>query len=318
VERVVVSYEAGRDGFWIAHHLEALGIEVHVIHAASVPVPRKRRRAKTDRIDLDMLLRTLLAWLRGEPRVCTMVRVPSRTEEDQRRPGRERERLVRERVQLENRIESLLCLQGVTGFKPRLKKAAQHLEALRGADGEPLAPNLMAELRRLLARHRLARDQIKEIEAERDQVLAVQQPDREERMIQILARFVGLGVETATVLVREVLCRPFADRRAIASYVGVTGTPYDSGGSSREQGIDRNGNARARRVLIQACWRWLRFQPDCELSRWFAERTAGGMPGKAKRLRKIMIVALARKLLVALWRYVETGEIPAGVRLAAA
>ena len=318
VRRVVVTYEAGRDGFWIARHLRDRGIEVHIMHAASVPVPRHGRRAKTDRIDLDMLLRTFLAWLRGEPRVCTMVRVPGEAEEDLRRPGRERERLVGERVQLENRIESLLCLHGVTGFKPRLKKAAAHLEALRGFDGRSLPDHLMGELRRLMERHRLVRDQIKAIEAERDQVLAAEWPDREERMIQLLVRFAAVGPETATTLVREVLCRPFRDRRAITGFVGLSGTPFDSGGTSREQGISRNGNARARRLLIQLGWRWLRFQPDSALSRWFAERTAGAPRGKAKRMRKIMIVALARKLLVALWRYVETGQVPDGARLAVA
>lgn len=314
VRRVVLTYEAGRDGFWIARALLAQGIDVQVVHPASIPVPRRRRRAKTDRIDLDMLLRTLLAWLRGEPRVCSMVRIPDATEEDARRPGRERARLIAERLELESRIDGLLCLHGVAGFKPRLKKAMERLEALSDAAGAALPRHTMAELRRLMVRHRLASDQIKEIEAERDQVVTVARPDRAERMIQLLVRIVGLGVETATVLVREVLCRSFRDRRKLASYVGVTGTPFHSGGMAREQGIDRHGNARARRILVQLAWRWLRFQPDSALSRWFHERT-GGAKG---RIRKVMILALARKLLIALWRYVETGEIPAGARLAAA
>jgi transposase len=313
LERVVLTYEAGRDGFWLARALEARGIEVHVMHPASIPVPRRGRRAKTDRIDLDMLLRTFLAWLRGEPRVCTMAPIPSESEEDLRRPSRERERLVSERVQLENRIESLLCLHGIAGFKPRLKKAEERLEALRGIDGRELPRHGMAELRRLMERHRLACDQIKAIEAERDQVLSVARPSREERMIQLLARFAGLGAETARQLVHEVLCRRFRDRRALASYVGLTGTPFNSGGATREQGIDRHGNARARRILIQLAWRWLRFQPDSGLSRWFFERTAGAKG----RIRKVMIVALARKLLVALWRYVQTGEVPDGARIVA-
>lgn len=314
VGRVVLTYEAGRDGFWIARYLVARGIEVHVMHPASIPVPRRRRWAKTDRIDLDMLLRTLLAWLRGEPRVCSMARIPSEAEEEMRRPGRERERLVAERLELENRIESLLCLHGVAGFRPRLKKAMERLEALRGFAGAPLPEKTMAELRRLMARHRLASEQIKEIEAERDQVLTVARPERAERMIQLLVRIVGLGVETATLLVREILCRSFRDRRAVASYAGLNGTPFQSGGMEREQGIDRNGNARVRRIIVQLAWRWIRFQPESALSRWFAERT-GGAKG---RIRKIMIVALARKLLIALWRYVETGQMPAGARIAAA
>lgn len=284
VLRTVLAYEAGRDGFWIARCLLAHGIEVQIMHPASIPVERRGRRAKTDRIDLDMLLRTLLAWLRGEPRVCSMVRVPSETEEDMRRPERERERLVSERIALENRIENLLCLHRIAGFKPRL------------------------------TRHRMLSEQLREIEAAREQAAMAAEPDCAVQQIQMLARLVGLGLATATGLTREVFCRSFADRRAIAGFVGLTGTPFNSGGSEREQGISKAGNPRVRRILLQLAWRWLRFQPDSALSCWFVERT-GGAKG---RIRKIMVVALARKLLVALWRYVETGEVPAGARLAAA
>lgn len=313
VRRIVLTYEAGRDGFWIARYLQAQGIEVHIMHPASIPVPRRGRRAKTDRIDLDMLLRTFLAWLRGEPRACSMVRIASEAEEEMRRPGRERERLVCERIQIENRIENLLCLHGIAGFKPRLKKAMKRLDELRSFAGAPLPGKTMAELTRLMARHRLLCDQLGEIEAERDRVMTAVEPDRAERMIQLLARIVGLGTETATMLVREMFCRSFPDRRAVASFAGLTGTPFQSGGMEREQGIGKNGNARVRRVLMQLAWRWLRFQPQSVLSRWFAERT-GGAKG---RIRKVMIVALARKLLVALWRYLESGELPAGARTAA-
>jgi transposase len=312
VRRVVLTYEAGRDGFWIARSLLARGIEVQVMHPASIPVPRRGRRAKTDQIDLDMLLRTVLAWLRGEPRACSMVRIPSEAEEEMRRPGRERERLIGERIQLENRMENLLCLYGIVGFKPRLKKAMERLDELRTFAGAPLPDKTMAELKRLMARHRLLSEQLREIEAERNQVMTAVAPDRAERMIQLLAHIVGLGVETATVLVREMFCRSFRDRRALASFAGLTGTPFQSGGMEREQGISKNGNARVRRILMQLAWRWLRFQPESALSRWFAERT-GGAKG---RIRKIMIVALARKLLVALWRYLETGVVPAGARTA--
>jgi transposase len=311
VRRVVLTYEAGRDGFWIARYLLAQGIEVHVMHPASIPVDRRSRRAKTDRIDLDMLLRTFLAWLRGEPRVCSMVRIPSEAEEDMRRPGRERERLVRERLQVENRMENLLCLHGVTGFKPRLRKAPERLEAVRSFAGAPLPEKTMAELKRLMARHRLASEQLREIEAERDQVATAVEPDQAGQKIQHLTRIVSLGQETATLLVRELFCRAFRDRRALASFVGLTGTPFRSGGMEREQGIGKNGNARVRRILMQLAWRWLRFQPESALSRWFAERTAGAKG----RIRKVMIVALARKLLIALWRYLETGEVPAGARI---
>jgi transposase len=315
VQRTVLCYEAGRDGFWIGRYLLAHGIEVQIMHPASIPVERRGRRVKTDRIDLDMLLRTLLAWLRGEPRVCSMVRIPSEAEEDMRRPERERERLVSERIALENRIENLLCLHGVAGFKPRLKKAAARLDELRSYTGEPLPPHKMDELKRMMVRHGVLSDQLKEIEAAREQILKAAEPeDRAAQRIQMLTMLYGLGLGTATGLTREVFCRTFRDRKAIASFVGLTGTPFNSGGSEREQGISKNGNPRVRRLLMQLTWRWLRFQPDSALSCWFAERTAGAKG----RIRKIMAVALARKLLVALWRYVETGELPPGVRLAAA
>ena len=246
--------------------------------------------------------------------MCSIVRIPSEAEEDMRRPERERERLVSERVALENRIENLLCLHGITGFRPRLKKAAVRLDELRSAAGTPLRPQLMAEVKRLMVRHRLLSEQLSEIEAAREQTAMAAEPDHAVQQIQMLTRLVGLGLATATGLTREVFCRSFADRRAIAGFVGLTGTPFNSGGSEREQGISKNGNPRVRRILLQLAWRWLRFQPESALSCWFAERT-GGAKG---RIRKIMVVALARKLLVALWRYVETGELPAGARLAAA
>ena len=215
---------------------KALEATVRIVHPASIPVERRGRRVKTDRIDLDMLLRTFLAWLRGEPRVCSMVRIPSEAEEEMRRPGRERERLVGERIQLENRIENLLCLHGVVGFRPRLKKAAERLDELRSFAGTPLPAKTMAELRRLMARHRLLAEQLQEIEAERDRVATATHPDRAERMIRHLAQIVGLGLETATVLVREMLCRPFRDRRAVAGFAGLTGTPFRSGGHRARAG----------------------------------------------------------------------------------
>jgi transposase len=314
VARVVLAYEAGRDGFWIARVLRESGIEVHVMHPASIPVERRGRRAKTDRLDLDMLLRTLLAWLRGEPRVCSMVAIPSETEEDERRPGREREAMVGDRIAVENRIENLLSLHGVSGFKPRLKKAAERLEGLRTWSGAQLPPKLMESLRRLMRQQRLLSEQLAELEAARDAVMTAPDPGREVRMIWLLTRLVGLGIETATTLVRETLCRSFRNRRALAAFVGLTGTPFNSGKSEREQGIGKSGNPRVRRILMQLTWRWLRFQPESALSRWFAERT-GGAKG---RIRKIMAVALARKLLVALWRYVSDGVLPEGTRTAAA
>jgi transposase len=217
VLRVVLAYEAGRDGFWIARYLQAKGIEVQVMHPPSIPVERRGRRVKTDRIDLDMLLRTLLAWLRGEPRVCSMVRIPSVTEEDMRRPERERERLVSERIALENRIENLLCLHGIVGFKPRLKKATERLDELRCYDGGELPPDAMDELKRIMLRHHVLSDQLKEIETARAQVATAAEPDRTVQQIQMLAGLFGLGLATATGLAREVFYRTFRDRKAIAS-----------------------------------------------------------------------------------------------------
>jgi transposase len=242
-----------------------------------------------------MLLRTFLAWLRDEPRVCSMARIPSEAEEEMRRPGRERERLVGERIGLENRIENLLCLYRVAGFRPPLKNAVERLDALRSFAGVPLPAKAMAELRRLMARHRLLSERPREIESERDRMATAARPDRAERMIQHLAQIVGLGLETATLLVREMFCRPFPDRRAVASFAGLTGTPFRSGSLEREQGIGKNGNPRVRRIVMQLAWRWLRFQPLSALAQWLATRT-GGAKG---RLRTVMIVALARKLLVA-------------------
>jgi len=318
VARVVVAYEAGRDGFWIARDLVERGIEVQVMQPASIPVERKGRRAKTDRIDLDMLLRTLLAWLRGEPRVCAMVRVPSEEEEDARRPGRERHKLTRERVSIENQIQSLLWLHGIYGFRARLKKAKEKLEALRMRSGASLPRETMAQLRRLMIRQRLLSEQLAEIDAAREAELAAAakapDPERGQRMIRLLVAICGVGLETATQLVREVLCRPFRDRRAVAAFVGLTGTPFQSGGMEREQGVSKSGDKRVRGLMMQLAWRWLKFQSDSALSRWYVERV-----GDAKgRIRKIMAVALARKLLVALWRYVQDGVIPEGARLAAA
>ncbi len=207
VQRTVLGYEAGRDGLWIARYLIAHGIAVQIMHPASIPVERRGRRAKTDRIDLDMLLRTLLAWLRGEPRVCSMVCIPSEAGEDARRPERERERRVSERIALENRVENLLCLHGITGFKPRLKRAIQRLDELRRFDGTALPAMLLEELRRLMARHRVLSDQLREIEAAREQVAMAATPDRTVQQIQMLSRVRGLGLATASGVVREVFCR---------------------------------------------------------------------------------------------------------------
>jgi len=313
VARIVVGFESGRDGFWIARALQQCGLEVYVMHAASIAVEQRGKRAKTDRLDVDLLLTTLMGWLRGEPGRCTMAPVPSEEEEDLREAGRRRETLVNARLKVENQIASLLIRQGIAGFKPRLKNAETKLGELRTFDGRPLPVNMMNSLRLLLAQHRLLSAQLKAIEEARQRVVNIADPDRLQRMIQALARVVGVGVETATVLVHEVFSRSFKDRRAVGAFVGLTGTPYNSGGSRTEQGISKNGNARVRRMLSQLAWRWLGHQPDSALAQWFKARL-GGAKG---RMKKVLIVALMRKLVIALWRLAETGEVPAGARLAA-
>lgn len=313
VARIVLAYEAGRDGFWIARALAEQGIEVHVMHPASIALERRGKRAKTDRIDVDLLLTTLLGWLRGEPGRCTMAPIPAPEEEDMREPGRRRRALVQDRLKVENRIGGLLIRYGIAGFKPRLKNAEKKLAELKAYGGAPLPPETQNSLKLLLAQHRLLSQQLKEIEEVRAKVVEVEKPDRLQAMIQALARIVGVGVETATVLVCEVFSRDFKDRRALGAFAGLTGTPYDSGGSKTEQGISKNGNPEVRRLLCQLAWRWLRHQPGAALTKWFRARL-GGATG---RMKKVLIVALARKLLIAMWRYLETGELPAGVRLAA-
>jgi len=310
ITRTVVAYESGRDGFWLARLLRGHGIEVYVIHASSVAVSREQRRAKTDRLDTEMLMRALLGWLRGEPGHCRMVAIPTVAQEDARRPGREREGLVAERTRLTNTIKAELALWGIQGFKPGLKKAAEHLEALRTVEGEPLPPNTLARLHRLLKRRTLISDQIKAIELAAAQAIE-RDPTGPNAMVLMLAQIKGM--ETAQMLVHEVLSRNLRDRRAVARYAGLTGTPDESGSKRREKGIGKAGNPRVRCGLIQLAWRFLMFQPDAALVRWYRERTAGGKGA----IKKTMIVALARKLLIALWSYATAGVMPEGVVLKA-
>jgi transposase len=304
-----VAYEAGRDGFWLARWLRSHGIEAHVIHSTSVAISREHRRAKTDRLDTAMLLRVFLGWLRGERGHCGMVAVPTIEEEDAKRPNRERESLVGERTRIVNRMKSALARLGIRGFKPELRKAAQRLEGLRTPDDQPIPPNTLGEFHRDLARLAVVRDQIAAIEQTRLERLEQAPEAGPHAMVRLLASVIGVGVETADMLVQEVLCRNLRDRRAVARYAGLTGSPDESGSSRREKGLARSGNARARRGLIQLAWRFLRFQKDSALARWFRARTEGS----AGKRKTTMIVALARKLLIALWRMVTTGEVPEGV-----
>jgi transposase len=309
IARITVAYEAGRDGFWLARWLIGQGIEAHVIHPTSVAVSREHKRAKTDRLDTAMLIRVFIGWLRGERGHCGMVAVPTIEEEDAKRPSRERENLVGERTRIVNRLKATLARLGIRGFKPELRRAAHRLDTLRTPEGLPIPPNMLDEMRRDLARLAVIRDQITAIEQARLERLKQTPKERPHAMVQLLARVVGVGIETADMLVQEVLSRNLRDRRAVARYAGLTGSPDESGSKRREKGLAKSGNARVRRGLIQLAWRFLMFQRDSALAQWFRSRTEG--PKGARKTK--MIVALARKLLIAFWRMVTLGEIPQGV-----
>jgi transposase len=366
--RVAVIQEAGLDGFWLHRLLVENGIESHVVDAASLAVDRRKRRRKTDAIDVEGLLRALMAWARGERRVCSMVRPPSPEDEDRRRLCREREALVTERIRHTNRIKGLLAGQGVLDFDPLRPKHRERLEELRTGDGRPLPPCLLAEIRRQLGRLDAVVRDLATVEAERNGLVGVRSTDRsapraaeavesggvpeavaipvapeigpavapEEAApgaasemapagasaasetapaepAALLMRLKGIGPEVAAVLWLEALFRSFGNRRQIAAYAGLAPVPWQSGGIDRDQGIAQAGNPRLRKTMIQLAWLWIRHQPGSAISRWFAERvgTARG------RVRRIAIVAVARKLLVALWRYVTQGVVPEGAVLKA-
>jgi len=308
VDRVVAVYEAGWSGFWLVRWLAKYGIETHVIQPSSVPVDRRARRAKSDGIDAELLLRTLLAWLRGEPRVCSMVPMPTEADEDARRRVRERAELVAERVGLVNRISAILATLGAGEYNPLRRDRRQRLDELRTALGDSLPTHAHAKIARMLDRLELLLIQITELEQSRDAVLEDKTPDRAASMIQQLAKLRGIGVQTATVLVREGFVREFANGKALGSYAGLTATPYSSGGIEREQGIGKAGNARLRTVMVELAWLWQRYQPASAQVSWFRERISG----TGRRMRKVMVVALARKLLIALWRFATQGVVPEG------
>ena len=310
ITRIALAFEAGRDGFWLARWLNARGVEAHVIHPSSVAVSREHRRAKTDRLDTELLKRGFLGWLRGERGHCSMARVPTIAEEDAKRPNRERECLVGERTRIVNRMKATLARLGVRNFKPTLRKAAERLATVHTPEGTPLPRNVLAELQRDMARLGFVVSQIREIEQTR-QKREQETETGPHAMVRQVARVIGIGIETADMLVHEVLSRPMRDRKAVARYAGLTGSPDESGARRREQGLARAGNARVRRGMIQLAWRFLRFQNQSALAQWYRARTADSRPGT----RKTMIVALARKLLIALWRFVTTGETLEGVIL---
>lgn len=314
IDRIVVAFEAGRDGFWLARWLRTREIEAYVIHPTSIPVSREHRRAKSDRLDTELLMRAVLGWLRGEAKHCSMAAIPTLAEEDARRPNREHETLVKECGRIVNRMKATMVRLGVRGFNVKLRKAAEKLEELRTPEGVPLPMNTLDELRRDMERLRLTRQQTQEIEKARLARLKKAPQDGAHPMLLMLAKVLGIGAETADMLVHEVLSRELRDEKAVGRYGGMTGSPDESGSKRREKGLARAGNARVRRGMIQLAWRWTMFQKDSSLTQWYLARTAGA--GHA--VRKTMIVALARKLLIALWRYVRTGAVPAGAKLRAA
>jgi transposase len=309
--RIVSAYEAGYDGFWLHRWLEGRGVESRVLDSASIQVNRRARRAKTDKLDLDQLMRVLAAVERGEPKVCSVVRVPSVEDEDLRRLTRERGRLLRERVAHTNRVKGLLFCQGVRDLEPLGARFLDQLGEARTGDGRALSPKLVAEIRREHQRLRLVVEQIAEVEAETRSLAKTSAAGSVPAKAVQLTRLKGVGPASAWPLVNEVFCRSFDNRRQVGGYFGLDGSPYNSGASRREQGISKAGNPRARALAIELAWLWLRHQPNSALSRWFFERV-GQVKG---RVRKIAVVALARKLMIALWRYLETGVVPEGAAL---
>jgi transposase len=309
--RIVSCYEAGFDGHWLHRWLLDHGVVNYEIDSSSIEVSRRARRAKTDRIDLDKLMRAFLAHLRGEPRACSVVHVPSVENEDCRRGTRERERLLKERTAHTNRIKGLLHAQGIRDAMPRKPGFIVSLAELRTGDGRPLAPRLKEEIEREHQRLCVVDKQLSDLEAVNVRELRAAAPGSNATKVVQLAWLKGIGVAGGQKLVNEVFYKRFDNRRQVGSYLGMVGTPYDSGETRREQGISKAGNHRARATAIELAWLWLTHQPDSELSRWFRERV-GDIKG---RIRRITIVALARKLMVALWRYLETGVVPTGAVL---
>jgi len=301
--RTLSVQEAGRDGFSVHRMLESMGIESLVVDSSSIEVNRRARRAKTDRLDANKLLSMLQRFDRGERRLWSVVYSPTEAEEAARRPHRERERLIKEQTALGNRIRSLLATVGT-----RIAGLKFDLSVLRQWDCRPLPGPLQDELRRLQERLALLRDQLAVLRERRRQERVQERPGRAVAQAEQLMRLRGIGDQTSWVLAHEFFWRDFRNRQEVGSAAGLTPSPFASGEMTREQGISKAGNARIRRLLIEAGWLWLRFQPDSALSRWFHERFGPG----SKRLRRVGIVALARRLLIALWRYLNSGVIPEG------
>ncbi|MFN4277565.1 MAG: IS110 family transposase [Ferrovibrio sp.] len=309
---IITIHEAGLDGFWIHRVLVSEGVESHIVDAASIATSRRKRRVKTDRVDGETLVRTLLAYKRGEPRVCPMLRVPTPEEEDRRRIGRERKILMSERIQHSNRIKGLLFSQGITTYSPLRRDRRTVLETLMTGDGRPLPEHMKRQILREIGRLEQILEQLAAVDAERDAMLATD-GCQDTSVVRMLTNVVGVGPEFASVLWSEGLFRHFDNRRQVAAYAGLAPTPWQSGSVAREQGVSKSGNGRLRSTLIQLAWLWIRHQPGSELTKWFRDRVErnGG------RMKKTMITALARKLLVALWKYATAGVVIEGATVRA-
>jgi transposase len=303
-------YEAGRDGFWLHRHLTAVGIKNVVVDSSSIEVNRRKKQAKTDKLDVGRLLHLMIRDYNGERKVWSVVRVPSPEEEDRRQLHRELQTAKRERTRTTNRIKGLLASQGIR-LQGSLDLSDRRLDAMRLWDGTPLGAGLKSRLKRAWEQVLLWQKQIAALNARRRSELKEgKAPDVEK--IHQLAKLGAIGPESSWVLVRELFgWRQFRNRREVGSLVGLTPTPFDSGETSREQGISKAGNRHVRALAIEMAWSWVRHQPRSKLTRWFLQR----FDGAGKRGRKVGIVALARRLVIDLWRYLKDGEIPEGAQL---
>ena len=306
---IVLCYEAGYDAFWLARFLKARGIECLVVDSASMQVNRRARRPKTDRIDVGKLLRGLIAWLQGDRHVWSVVRIPSVDEEDLRRSHRERDYLVHERTAHINRIKGLLFAQGIRGINVKRQYKTLNVDKLVTGNGHPIPPRLASEIVREIARLALVQEQIAILERERDE-RPTPCTATEKKRAQLM-QLNSIGPAISAVMTREVYYRQFDNRRQVAGFLGLAPSPYDSGETERSQGISRAGRGQVRGTMIQAAWLWIKHQPRSTLTRWFLERTTG----QGGRLKRIMIVAVARKLAIALWRFLEHGLVPQGAIL---
>ena len=311
--QIVVCYEVGYDGFWLARLLTARGIRTIVFDPASFLMPRRGRRAKTDRLDAEGMTRTLRTRLSGDRQVARDVQIPSVEQEDAKRIERERKYLVEERISIVGRIKGLLALHGIWLTGKRIGKGLrERLDSMTTGDGRPLPPFVRRDIERMLRHYDFVSQQIEEVTVDRKEALAGKRghfPHADK--VQRLTMLGAVGETSATVLVAEVYHRSFETRRHVASFVGLAPSPYRSGDTDRDRGISKAGTKLARQTLVELAWFWLRYQPNSRLSLWWRERFGD----KGQRGRKVGIVALARKLAIALWRFVEDGVIPEGATL---